>query len=132
MDTEDKSARLPAIVKSVTDEVQLGYWKPQSIEEWAEIQKTTAFLNAWIQQQDQERTLRKMVGIWVFILITLQVIGVFGLVVFDALKLIFMNIDIVKLLIPSVLAEVFGMGLIVVKYLFKPANINPLKFEKKQ
>ena len=132
MDTEDKSARLPAIVKSVTDEVQLGYWKPQSIEEWAEIQKTTAFLNAWIQQQDQERTLRKMVGIWVFILITLQVIGVFGLVVFDALELIFMNIDIVKLLIPSVLAEVFGMGLIVVKYLFKPANINPLKFEKKQ
>lgn len=130
MDTEDKSARLPAIVKSVTDEVQLGYWKPQSIEEWAEIQKTTAFLNAWVQQQDQERTLRKMIGIWVFILITLQVIGVFGLVVFDALKLIIMNVDIVKLLIPSVLAEVFGMGLIVMKYLFKPANINPLKFEK--
>ena len=128
MDIKDKSTILPSIVKSVTDEVQLGYWKPQNIEEWSEIQKTGAFLKAWGQQQDQERTLRKMIAIWVFILITLQVIGVFGLVVSDALKLIIIKVDIVKFLIPSVLGEVFGMGFVVVKYLFKPANINPLKF----
>jgi len=128
LDTKDNSLELPSIVKSVTGEVQPGYWKPQSIEEWAEIQKTTVFLNAWVQQQDQERTLRKRIGIWVFVLITMQVLGVFGLVVSDALNLIIMKADIVKFLIPSVLGEIFGMGLVVVKYLFKPADVNPLKF----
>jgi hypothetical protein len=129
---DDKSTRLPSFVKLVTGEVEPGYWKPQSIQEWAEVRKTTAFLNVWIQQQEQERTLRKMIGIWVFILITLQVMGVFGLVVLDACKLLTMNTDIVKFLIPSVLSEVFGMGFVVVKYLFKPASINPFDFGKQR
>jgi hypothetical protein len=132
LSTQDKSTQLPVFVESITGEVEPGYWKPQSIEEWSEVQKITAFLKAWIQQQGQERSLRKMIGIWVFILITLQVIGVFGLVVLDACKVLVMNAEIVKFLIPSVLSEVFGMGFVVVKYLFKPASINPLDFERQR
>ena len=132
MSPEDKSTNLPSFVDSVIGELESGYWNPQSIEEWAEVQKTTAFLNAWIQQQAHERSLRKMIGIWVFILITLQVIGVFGLVFLDACKLLMLNTDIVKFLIPSVLSEVFGLGFVVVKYLFNPARLNPLVFGKQQ
>ena len=132
MSKQDESTQLPSFVESVSGEVDFGYWKPQSIEEWTEVQQITAFLNAWIQQQWQERSLRKMIGIWVFILITLQVIGVFGLVVLDACKVLMMSADIVKFLIPSVLGEVFGMGFVVVKYLFKPININPLDFRRQR
>lgn len=132
MSPGDKSTNLPSFLASVIGEVESGYWKPQSIEEWAVVQKTTAFLKAWVPQQAQERSLRKMIGIWVFILITLQVIGVFGLVVLDACKLLMLNADIVKFLIPSVLSEVFGLGFVVVKYLFNPASLNPLIFGKQR
>jgi len=128
--TPDKTMSLPSFIKSVDGEVEAGYWKPQSVQEWAEIQKTTAFLGVWVQQQRQERSLRKMIGIWVFILISLQVIGVFGLVVVDAIKLFTLNITIVQLLIPSVLGEVFGLGFVVVKYLFNPKSINLFDFGK--
>ncbi len=121
---------LPSFIKSVDGEVEPGYWKPKSLQEWAEVQKTTVFLGAWIQQQGQERNLRKMIGIWVFILITLQAIGVFGLVVLDAAKLFILNTTIVQLLIPSVLGEIFGLGFVVVKYLFNPKSINLFDFGK--
>lgn len=124
--TDNKNqAQLPAFVQSVTGELEQGYWNPQSIEEWTEVTKTVAFLKVWVQQQGQERTLRKAVGIWVFILITVQVVGVFALVVLDAVQVLKLNYDIVKFLIPSVLGEVFGMGFVVVKYLFRPSLINP-------
>jgi hypothetical protein len=120
----DRTMGLPSFIQSVKGEVESDYWKPQSIQEWTEVQKTTAFLSAWIQQQGHERGLRKMVGIWVFILITLQVFGVFGLVVLDAIKLFILNTTIVQLLVPSVLGEVFGLGFVVVKYLFNPKSID--------
>lgn len=122
---------LPSFVTSVIGEVEPGYWKPQSIDEWAEVQKTTAFLNTWTEQQAHERSLRKMMGIWIFVLITLQVLGVFGIVFLDAYKQLTLNADIVKLLIPSVLGEVFGLGFVVVKYLFNPASLNPLALLKR-
>jgi hypothetical protein len=129
---ETDSIGLPSFVAHVVGEVEPGYWKPKSVNEWAEVKKTTAFLDAWIAQQTQERSLRKMIGIWVFVLMTLQVAGVFGLVFLDAWKLLVLNIDIVKFLIPSVLSEVFGLGFVVVKYLFNPASLKPLIFGKQQ
>ena len=59
-----------------------------------------------------------MIGIWVFILISVQVLGVFTLVVLTTITHIKFNVDIIKILIPSVLTEIFGMGFLVVKYLF--------------
>lgn len=129
---DSKPTKLPAFVQSIAGEVDSEYWKPQTIEEWTDVQKTTVCLHIWTQQQQQERGLRKLIGIWVFIIITLQVLGVFALVILDALKVLTMNIDVVKFLIPSVLTEVFGMGFIVVKYLFKPSNVIPSDFLKKR
>jgi hypothetical protein len=125
---DSKSDRLPSFVKSITGEVASDYWSPQNIDEWTDVQKTKVCLHVWTQQQQQERSLRKMIGIWVFIIITAQVVGVFSLVTLDAWKLLTMNIGIVKFLIPSVLTEVFGMGFIVVKYLFKSSNVIPIEF----
>src|SRR5690242_15861539 len=116
----------PAFIKEVQGELQQGYWQPQTYAEWEGIQKTTAFLAEWGEQQKQERSLRKMIGIWVFVLISFQIVGVFALVTLDAINKITLKIPIVQLLIPSVLAEVFGMGLVVVKYLFNPSRTNPV------
>ena len=119
MSAKDNPTRLPDFIQSLQGELQPGYWEPQNIHEWAEVNKTIAYLNVWVAQQAQERILRKTIAIWVFILITLQVLGVFALVVLDAVKVFILNTDIVKFLIPSVLGEVFGMGFVVCgKYLF--------------
>jgi hypothetical protein len=117
---------LPSYVRSVVGELDPNYWKPQSMHEWAEMAQTAAYLKTWIQQQDQERSLRKVIAIWVFILISLQVAGVFTLVVLDACGVLKLNQAIVQILIPSVLGEVFGMGFVVVKYLFRPLNLSPV------
>lgn len=123
---------IPGFVDKVTGELEPEYWKPQSLTEWSEMQRTTAFLSTWIKQQNQERGLRKMIGIWVFVLISLQVAGVFALVALDATEAVTLNTSIVQLLIPSVLAEVFGMGFVVVKYLFNPSSTNPIDPKKTQ
>jgi hypothetical protein len=129
--TSDKSLpRLPDFIQSVAGELEPGYWEPQTFQEWTEVKKTIAYLNVWVQQQGQERILRKTIAIWVFILITLQVIAVFVLVALDAFKVFVLNVEIVKFLIPSVLGEVFGMGFVVVKYLFRPMAINPFVLGK--
>jgi len=101
-----------------------GYWTPQNIEEWNAVQETSVFLKAWATQQDEERSLRSMLCVWVFILITAQIVGIFTLVVISPA---FVSLDegLVKILIPSILAEVFGMGFIVVKYLFRPSSLDP-------
>ncbi len=112
------SSQFPPYVKELKGDVEENYWQPQSLLEWTEIQKTLAFLDAWTKQQEQERGLRKMIGIWVFILISVQVLGVFTLVVLTTITHIRLNFDIIKILIPSVLTEIFGMGFLVVKYLF--------------
>jgi len=124
MSMSERNDSLPSFVKEVVGDIEAGYWRPQNLNEWTETQKTAAFLDAWAQQQQQERSLRKMIGIWVFILITFQVIAVILLVLIDALHVITLNTEILKFLIPSILGEVFGMGFVVVKYLFTPSNWN--------
>lgn len=110
---------LPAFVKSVSGEVDDSYWKPQNFKEWAAYSKTSAYLTLWTRQQKQEQDLRRAIGIWVFTLITLQVMAIFLIVILDSSGKLTLNIEISKFLIPSVLAEVFGMGFLVVKYLFR-------------
>lgn len=130
MTANAEPAALPSYVQEVTGELEQGYWQPQNLTEWAKVQKTTVFLSAWHKQQKHERDLRAMIGVWVFILITLQVASVFALVALDATKTLTLNAGIIKLLIPSVLAEVFGMGFIVVKYLFIPPSTDPFDLLK--
>jgi len=108
-----------------------GSWQPGSLNEWTEVQETSTLLTAWTHQQGHERALRKMVAVWVFLLISLQILGVFGVVVADS-PTPKLNPELVKFLIPSVLTEVFGMGFVVVKYLFRPSELNPFDRRKRR
>jgi hypothetical protein len=129
--TQKESTQLvPPFVSSVTGELKTDYWQPQSFQEWTEMTRTSAFLTVWVEQQSHERALRKVIGVWVFVLITLQVVGVFALVVLDACHVFQLNQRIVEFLIPSVLAEVFGMGYVVIKYLFRANTKNPFEVTK--
>lgn len=109
---------MPSFVTKVAGELEPEYWRPQSLQEWNEFAKTSALVEVWVEQQTHERSLRRTIGIWVFWLISLQILGVFALVVLDALKIFSVNQTLTEILIPSVLGEVFGMGFVVVKYLF--------------
>lgn len=122
---------IPSFVASVTGELGPEYWHPQTFQEWTEMTKTSALVSVWVEQQTLERKLRKTIGIWVFILITVQIIAVFVIVVLDSLKLLQLNQSIVQFLIPSVLGEVFGMGFVVVKYLFRASSTTPFDVNRK-
>ena len=93
--------------------------------------ETSIYLGAWEEQQQHERSLRKMVGIWVFTLMSLQIVAVFGLVVWDGGQHK-ADSTLIRILIPSVLAEVFGMGFVVVKYLFRPSDVSASARRKKK
>ena len=131
MNTPEQKSGLPVYVESVTAELAPGAWQPESLQEYLELQERTTFLGAWGEQQKSERSLRKMIGIWVFCLISLQIVGVFGVVIWDGGQ---HKVDagLVKFLIPSVLGEVFGMGFVVVKYLFRLTDLAPFVRRKKK
>ncbi len=110
--------QLPKIITEIIDEVQPGYWKPQTFEQWRLIQLSNAIIPAWRDQQDSERVLRKRVANWIFSLITFQVLCIFIVIFLIGFGYISISETMVKVLMPFIVSEVFGMGLIVVKYLF--------------
>lgn len=119
------ATKLPTIVKELVNEVKPGSldWVPQSAEEWIAVEKSKVFLDVWKGQQNQERGLREKYAHWVFVLISIQLVVVFGLVIFIGLKWLDFDDNIIEILIPSVISEIFGMGFLVVKYLFsKPSR----------
>ena len=93
-------------------------WQPTSFEEWNAREQTRTILNVWSDQMTHERSLRAKCANWAFALIALQVLAVFVLVMVDGMGVIRLNTTVLSILIPSVLTEVFGIGLIVTKYLF--------------
>ncbi len=110
--------QLPEVISEVVDEVQPGYWEPQTFEQWRQMQLSTAVITAWKDQQDSERVLRKRVTNWIFSLITFQVLSIFIIIFLIGFEFITINESMIKILLPTVVGEVFGMGFIVVKYLF--------------
>jgi hypothetical protein len=119
--TEDKSPQgRPAIVVAA-EEVRQGdpsLWTPGSFAEWEASEKVKTFLSAWALQMGQELKLRSMGAKVIFWLIGLQVVGAFGLVIAQGLGALSVDISVLKVLIPSVFGEVFGLGFVVTKYLF--------------
>lgn len=65
-----------------------------------------------------ERSLRTFSAKWIFALIVAQVVATFALVIAQGVGWLQIDKEILQILIPSVLAEVFGLGLLVTKYLF--------------
>ena len=123
----------PGFVEEIVGSVPTDYWKPQSLEEWSRARSAEAIINAWVEQQNQERELKKIYACWVFVLISFQIIAIFLLVVLEGLNHFQLNENIIKILLPTALAEIFGMGFLVVKYLFRESTqslINLLPEEK--
>jgi hypothetical protein len=108
-------------LREVMGEVSPGapdVWQPTSYMEWEAQQRTTTFLGAWSDQMRDERSLRRFCAKWIFILITIQVFAAFGVVVAQGLGWLTIDIGLLKVMVPSVLTEVFGLGFLVTKYLF--------------
>jgi hypothetical protein len=93
-------------------------WQPKSFPEWEAREKAKTFLTAWTDQMVHERALRSLAAKVIFGLIGAQVLGVFGVVTFQGLGFLVIDVKVLQVLIPSVLADVFGLGFLVTKYLF--------------
>lgn len=130
MNNDFNLIKLPDFVKSISGDLDPNYWTPKNLQEWTDVHKTATFLNIWNVQQHQERHLRKMISIWVFIIISFQIVCIFILIALDAYKILQLNVVVMKILFPSILTEVIGMGFIVVKYLFKTSKIIPPEIPK--
>lgn len=110
-----------ANVTAVVGELQPGdpsVWHPQSYDEWERQERVTALLSAWTEQAKDERQLRRSYAKWIFGLITLQVVAVFGLLLALGMGRFELDVSMLKVVLPSVLGEVFGLGFVVAKYLF--------------
>lgn len=112
---------VPILVGEISGEVQPGdgdVWQPNSFAEWQAAERTKTYLNAWSEQLAHERDLRSYWARMLFKLIAWQVAGTFVLVIGQGLGCFEFGQGVLQVLIPSVFGEVFGMGFIVVKYLF--------------
>lgn len=109
----------PDFIETIIDEVSSDYWQPESLSEWIEVQTTKSILHSWEYQQEQERNLRKLVAVWIFILISIQILYIINILTLDGFGVVALKENIIKILLPTAFAEIFGMGFIVVKYLFK-------------
>jgi hypothetical protein len=93
-------------------------WHPTSYAEWEARERAKTFLAAWSEQMSHERSLRTFSAKWIFALIVAQVVATFALVTAQGVGWLQIDKEVLQILIPSVLAEVFGLGLLVTKYLF--------------
>lgn len=100
-------------------------WKPNNFREWIELKRVDAVVEAWSEQARQERSLRKSTSKWIFALIALQMVGVFSIVSSIGLGWMNISVSVLQVLIAGVCAEVFGLGLLITKFLYR----EPLKIE---
>lgn len=111
----------PSIVAEVTGEITPGsapVWQPGSYAEWESRARLTTSLAVWEAAATDERKMRRTFAAWIFTLITAQIVAGIGIVVANGLGRLHVDVEIAKLLIPSVVAEVLGLGYLVTKYLF--------------
>jgi len=117
MTSEQPGEPVRRVVREITrDEHDL--WRPETFGEWSEARRLEAILNSWTKESDHERALRSQIAGWVFGLIALQLIGMFGLLAAAGANWISLSADVLKIFIPSICGEIVGMGFVVVKYLF--------------
>jgi hypothetical protein len=100
-------------------------WRPSNFHEWVEQKRVDALLEAWSEQAKQERSLRKTTSKWIFALIAFQMVGIFAIVSSIGLGWMNIGVPILQVLIAGVCAEVFGLGLLITKFLYR----EPLRIE---
>ncbi|MGO7530838.1 hypothetical protein [Rhizobium leguminosarum] len=111
----------PKSVVDVLDEVKPqdgSSWEPNNFAEWEARERLQAFLRVWSQQSDDEREMRSLYAKMIFTLICAEVAFAFLLIVLVGAGILHFEVTLLKVLFPSVLAQVFGLGYLVTRYLF--------------
>jgi len=93
-------------------------WEPNNYAEWDARERLQAYLRVWSQQTDDERKMRSLYAKMIFSLICVEVAFAFTLIVLVGADLLHFDVTLLKVLFPSVLAQVFGLGYLVTRYLF--------------
>jgi len=115
---------LPATVQKVVEKIgkpvtsaeidEIG--KLQDIQERSRHHRT--IINAWKQQQDQDRKMRKMYANWLMVAMSGQIVGINVIFILIGCGLLEFQQWTTNTFVMSVFAEVSAMALLVVKYLF--------------
>ncbi|MCD7111670.1 hypothetical protein LRX75_21800 [Rhizobium sp. DKSPLA3] len=93
-------------------------WEPNNFAEWEARERLQAYLRVWSQQTDDERKMRSLYARMIFSLICVEVAFAFVLIVLIGADVLHFDVTLLKVLFPSVLAQVFGLGYLVTRYLF--------------
>lgn len=111
-----EQAGVEKVAGPVTNEQIDAIGKLQDIQERGKHHRT--IVNAWKQQQDQDRKMRKLYATWLMIAMSAQVVAInviFALIGRGVLKF---DQWIANTFVMAVFAEVVALVLLVVKYLF--------------
>ena len=92
------------------------YGRLQGIRERAKHHRT--IINAWKQQQDQDRKLRRLYANWLMIVMSAQVVAINVLFFLVGRKALAFDRWTINIFVTAVFAEVGALVLLVVKYLF--------------
>lgn len=116
--------QLPATVQKVVEKIgkpvtsaeidEIG--KLQDIQERSRHHRT--IINAWKQQQDQDRKMRKTYATWLMVAMSGQIVGINIIFILIGCGLLEFQRWTTNTFVMSVFAEVSAMALLVVKYLF--------------
>lgn len=99
---------------------------PASFEEWAARERLRVFLPAWSAQADHERRLRERCAWMIFALAACQTVGGFGLLIAIGVQALKIDASLLKVVYVGLLSEIFGLFLVVTRYLFsKPLALDP-------
>jgi len=93
-------------------------WEPNNFAEWEARERLQAFLRVWSQQADDERKMRSLYAKMIFSLISVEVAFAFVIILLVGADVLHFDVTLLKVLFPSVLAQVFGLGYLVTRYLF--------------
>lgn len=93
-------------------------WEPNNFAEWEARERLQAYLRVWSQQTDDERKMRSLYAKMIFSLICVEVALAFVLMLLIGADVLHFDVTLLKVLFPSVLAQVFGLGYLVTRYLF--------------
>lgn len=104
-------------------------WHPQTLEEWSRWQQEKSFLSAWNAQADHERKLRETCMWMIFGLVMIQTLGSFVIISLLGVGVFHLDEILIRILYPSLLAQIFGLFFIVARYLFdKPLLLDAKNF----
>jgi hypothetical protein len=93
-------------------------WSPNNFDEWVKYKTVTAFLPLCIEQEKSDSLFRKLVTIFSFSLILIELVAIVCLLVAVGLKYLEIPFGLFSVVFPSLFIEVVGLAYVIVQYLF--------------